>query len=552
MPENYVQTKLNLLSTLDELKAAAGDKIELYKYMIEPLSEDATQAEQQFSIRPEQVESRMRGSRTPEDIFLGVAVTCGLDKVVMPFLGKGLPAEYELMRSIATVSQQKRKKVGVLTTDAKLYGSFDMQSMSQTPNQAIIEELQKQYDLVQVDPTNPIKDRYDVLLAVQPSSLAPAQMENFIAAVKTGQPTAIFEDPFPLFAQDVPGTLAPKQPPGGMNPFMQRQPPQPKGDVAKLWRVLGVDFNGGDVVWQNYNPYPKFRDNGAQKEFVFIEDKAMPEPFNEENAITSGTQQLLFPCPGSLSGQRTSSLKFTPLVTATFKETGVVPYDQIIERSLFGPRFNPALPYIEKLTGERYVIAARITGKLKAENLPMSDKAADDEQMTEEEMTDEEADEHAHDDDDHDHAHDHEHNHEHAPGQGHSPGDLGAKLAQAAPGPAKDAEIDVVVVSDMDCLYSVFFQIRQRGADEGDEIQWHFENVPFVLNILDSLAGDDSLIAIRKHRPVYRTLSRVEEKTAPYEKEADEQKQKFNKDFEKALAEGAERVFGENRGSDQG
>lgn len=36
-------------------------------------------------------------------------------------------------------------------------------------------------------------------------------MENFITAVKSGQPTAIFEDPFPYFNQDVPGTAAPKQ-----------------------------------------------------------------------------------------------------------------------------------------------------------------------------------------------------------------------------------------------------------------------------------------------------------------------------------------------------
>ena len=198
VPENYIQTKLNLLSTLSELKAAAGDKLDVDVRTLDPLSQDATQAEQQFGIRPQPVEGRSRGARAPEDIFLAVAVTCGLDKVVIPFFDRGLPVEYELVRSIATVSQQKRKKVGVLTTDAKLYGGFDMQSMSSTRNEMIIDELQKQYNVVQVDPTAPIKDQYDVLLAVQPSSLGPQQMEHFIAAVKNGQPTAIFEDPFPF------------------------------------------------------------------------------------------------------------------------------------------------------------------------------------------------------------------------------------------------------------------------------------------------------------------------------------------------------------------
>ena len=545
MPENYVQAKLNLLSTLDELKAAAGDKLEVHKYLIDPLSEEATNAEQQYNIRPEKVEGRLRGSRTPEDIFMGVAVTCGLDKVVIPFLGKGLPAEYELMRAIATVSQQKRKKVGVLTTDAKLYGGFDMsnmQSMSQTPNQAIIDDLQKQYDLVQVDPNNPITEHYDVLLAVQPSSLPPGAMEPFIQAVRSGQPTAIFEDPFP-WASDVPGTMAPKQPPGGMNPFMQRQPPQPKGDVSKLWRMLGVKFNGSDVVWQNYNPYPKFRDSGAPKEFVFVEEKAMREPFNEDDPISSRTQQLLFPFPGSFSGVRTSPLKFTPLVTATFKETGVVPYDQIVERTMFGARLNPNLPYLEKVTSEKYVLAARITGKLKPDNLPMSDKSADEEETPgEDEMPadhDHDHADHDHDDADHDHDHIHDHDDGHDHDHEHAEAHPGAKLPPAhpaLPGSNKDGEINVVLVSDIDCLFSVFFQLRQRGGDETDEIQWRMENVPFVLNVLDSLAGDESLIEIRKHRQVHRTLEGVAKQTDPFKEEEDAAKQQFNKDFESARA----------------
>ena len=38
-----------------------------------------------------------------------------------------------------------------------------------------------------------------MLLAVQPSSLGPQEMDNFVAAVAGGQPTAIFEDPAPVF-----------------------------------------------------------------------------------------------------------------------------------------------------------------------------------------------------------------------------------------------------------------------------------------------------------------------------------------------------------------
>ena len=381
VPESYVQTRLNLLATVRELKAVGGDKVEVIGHTVDSFSEEATRAEKQFGIRPQTVISRSRGARNQEEIFMGLAFTCGLDKVVVPFLDRGIPVEYELVRSIVTVSQQKRKKLGVLTTDAKLYGGFDMQSMGMSRNEQIIDELQKQYDVVQVDPANPITEKYDVLLAVQPSSLGPEQMEHFIAAVKAGQPTAIFEDPFPLLAGDVPGTNAPKQPPGGGNPFFnQRQPPQPKGDISKLWKVLGVDFAGDNVIWQTYNPYPKF--GSIQREWVFVDyGSGAQHPFNTRNEISKKLQQVLFLFPGAVSGLHSSQMKFTELVS-TNERTGTVRSDQILERSMMGqPRMNPELPLLERPTNEKYVLAAQISGKPKSENVPMSDKPADEPEM---------------------------------------------------------------------------------------------------------------------------------------------------------------------------
>ena len=515
VPQNYVETKLNLLSTLSELKAAAGDKLDLDVRTIDPLSSDATQAEQQFGIRPQPVEGRSRGARTPEDIFLAVAVTCGLDKVVIPFFDRGLPVEYELVRSIATVSQQKRKKIGVLTTDAKLYGGFDMQSMSSTRNEMIIDELQKQYDVVQVDPTSPIQDQYDVLLAVQPSSLGPAQMGHFIAAVKNGQPTAIFEDPFPVMAGDVTGTAAEKQPPGGMAGMMGgRQPPAPKGNIAPLWSLLGVDFDGHDVIWQDYNPYPQVRGH-LSKEFVFVEEGIADDAINEQDPITSKLQEVLLPYPGTFKGLSSSPLRFTPLLAAG-GETGVVPANQILERSFMGPpRLNPNIGLAEKPTGDRYILAARITGKLKPDHL-MSDKEPDEGDSEPGAEGDSPADGGKEEPKD-------------AADQPAAAGDApdgdapaGEAKADAAPDAKKDAkkadaegpkhtpgDIDVVLVADIDCLYSAFFQLRARGSEEEDEVEWRFENVTFVHNVLDSLAGDDRFIEIRKHRPVHRTLTKV-------------------------------------------
>src|SRR5690606_24295047 len=138
----------------------------------------------------------------------------------------------------------------------------------------------KQYEVVQVDATNAISEKYDVLLTVQPSSLSPEQMDNFFAAGKGGHPTVIFEDPSPVFASSVPATTAPRQPPGGMNPMMMGgQQPPPKAEIGKLWNLLGIDFSGDQIVFQDYNPYPKL--SHLPKEFVFVDEgSGAKEPFN--------------------------------------------------------------------------------------------------------------------------------------------------------------------------------------------------------------------------------------------------------------------------------
>jgi ABC-2 type transport system permease protein len=534
VPESYTTTRLNLISALREFEAVSGDRIKVHIHNTEPLSEEAQRAETLYGIKAVPVMSSERGARKQEDLFMGVAFTSGLEKVVVPFFDRGLPVEYELIRSIATVASPKRKKLGVLTTDAKLYGGFDMQSMASTQDELIIDELKKQYDLVQVDPTNPITEKFDVLLAVQPSSLSPPQMENFVACVKSGQPTAIFEDPCPIFNAAVPGTAAPKQPAGGANPFMMRQPPGEKGDINRLWNLLGVDFAGTEVVWQDYNPYPK---EPFSKEWVFIgRGSGAKEPFNDQARISSDLQQLLFPFPGSVRGQNASTLKFTPLVM-TSEYSGEVPADQVFQRSIMGQGLNPKLSQFETETNEKYILAAKISGKLKTENVPMSDKEASPTEGDSPAPAAKESPAKPADDDKQ---------------GGETPAAPAAKAKAETDKTSESAtkprnpeppakptadEINVVLVADIDCLYSAFFMVRARGQEDDAFINFDFDNVTFVLNTLDVLSGDDRFVEIRKRRFEHRPLGKLTEKTAEARNEADAKRVQFNEEFKAAKAE---------------
>jgi ABC-2 type transport system permease protein len=486
VPEAYVQTRLNLLTILREFQAMGKGMIRVTVHSTEPLSDEAGLAEKRFGIEPKRVPTRQHGVMSFDNIFMSVAVTCGLEKVQLPFIDRGTAVEYELIRSLGTVTQEKRKRVGVLATDAQVFGRMNPMNPGAGGNWTIIDELEKQYDVVQVNPAQPITDKYDVLLAVQPSSLGPEEMNNFVTAVENGQPTAIFEDPMPYFS-NVPGTIMPKRPPGGMEAMFMGSRPQPKGDIRVLWNLLGVDFMANDVVWQNYNPYKKA--GFFPKEFVFVdkdEDKENAQPFGTEDNISLGLQQVLFPFPGSVAKLNASPMKFIALAN-TGKKTGTVRVAEVMQMSPFGGRGELNEDRRQVPTFGEYTLAAEIEGKIKPRQPPAEEKDA---KKADQSNSDDPKDE--------------------------AKGSAGEKK----PAQPKEVDLHVVLVADIDMLSDAFFQLREMGESQENEINFQFDNVAFILNVLDKLAGDERFIEIRKRRPRHHTMTRIEKETQAAQDEA--------------------------------
>lgn len=512
VPESYVETRLGLLATLREIAARGGKMVRLRIHDTRPLSDEAQQAEQQFSITSQAVFSRSRGAISREQIYMGVAFTAGLEKVVVPFVNSFTPVEYELVRSIATVAEEKRKKLGVLNTDARLYASFNFQTMSPGRNDMLIDELEKQYEVVQVSPDTPIKDDIDVLLAVQPSSLSPEQMTNFITAVKKGIPTAVFEDPLPL-TRDVTRTNAPKRP--QQNPMMGMfgggQQPLPKGDIKKLWKLLGIDFEANEIVYQDYNPQPKL-DAVFRPGWLWIDAGASDQPvFSQKDEITSGLQQMLLLYAGSLKHLNASDMKFEALIT-TGEDTGVVAISDLEQSNPFGgggmmnldnPRRNPERKY--------FTLAAHVAGELseeEAQELAAQEAAAKAAEKEKEAEKD----------------------------KGKPDAEKSDKDDKSETEKKKRKGLNVVVVADLDLFFQEFFQFRQQTADPDRELNLSLDNITFTLNVLDALAGDDRFIDIRKRRPKHRVLATIENKTKDAKSEAEKEKHKFVVDFDEAAA----------------
>lgn len=629
LPDNYVTTRYNLINMLKEVQAIGGSAVQVtIDDSMEPLSEKAQEAEDQYGITPEQVVYMSQGVQKTEGIFMAAAFSSGAERLVVPFIGPGTPLEYELVHSVVKVAEvsqpdeaksqpdknQKegeeeatddahadskkkkkrqggRKTLGIVRTDAQLTRGPNMQLMQNLNDQAIITELRKQYDVEDLTPGDPIdKDEIDVLVVPQPSSLGLGQLESVLDAIRAGIPTAIFEDPSPDQFRNlrVPGTDEPKQAAGGM--FGRQQGPQPKCDIQQLWDLLGVrmikaqmgrvkspgakdreeaaqDDNidivqvpGGRqmvmrfnlkpdakrkveelrvewtpftaVVYQEYNPYLKLPDIPDYAVFANPNADGAVDVFNPQEPAVSGLHEALFITPGAFEPKKRTKnspqgLKFTPLVTAgtasgvqsiqpqpSLNDSRTSHFDRYLTRKMkivndSEPQSSESdVEWIEvaKLdnqlsdpesrvpTEERYTLAAHLTGHLNSQ--------AQDGESNEEE-----------------------------------PDDLAAEGdEQDADAPAGGEEsqsdepsVNVMLVADLDFLSSQFVQLRNQPI-EG--IDFQFQNVPLVLNLIDALAGDERFLNIRKRTTHHAPLKLIEDQIREAMKASREEEEKFKKQFE--------------------
>jgi ABC-2 type transport system permease protein len=83
---------------------------------------------------------------------------------------------------------------------------------------------------------------------------------------------------------------------------------------------------------------------------------------------------------------------------------------------------------------------------------------------------------------------------------------------------AAAAKINVIAIADLDMISENFFGLRRRKIENLD-----FDNVPFVLNCVDVLAGDESYVSLRKKRPKHRTLIQLEAQAKTFTEELQEQ-----------------------------
>jgi ABC-2 type transport system permease protein len=464
IPEPLVQTRENLLGILREIEARGRPKVTVTIQETEPYSDEARVARERYSISPRAVPDPYTGE-TAQDVYLGVAVTSGVNEQVIPFFDRGLSPEYEIARAIGVVTGATRKRIGIIDTDVRMLGGVDYRSSQLRPTWAAVQELRKQYDIVEVTPADAPAAKVDALVVMLPSRMTQTDMDVALEPVKRGIPTVMLLDPLPMVdlrlapAADLASQLDPYRPAATSRIIF--------GDIRTALVGFGLNWVPASIAWDGFNPHPDLADLPQETVFVGY-GNGNPNAFHRTNPATSGLQEVLLLYPGHLLSIDSPDFTFEPLLQ-TGRLSGTSSFFDVVRPTPTGMAINQSLT--REPDNKQYVLAARVRSK---------------------------------------------------------------KPLSSEPGARP---LDLIAIADIDFISDAFFDIRAVAAASAT-----FDNIPFFLNAIDLLAGDESFIALRNRRGRHRTLERVEAQTRTFMDRRAREEQQAQKDALAALDEARARL----------
>lgn len=419
---------------------AARSEGKLILQVIDPLpfSEEEDRASG-FGLRPINI------GNSADPVYLGIAGTNSVgDDDIIPFLDPAKEAflEYDLAKLVYTLANPKKPVIGLLT-ELPLTAEFNPMSQQAGQPWVIAEQMRQLFEVRTLDSgLEEIADDIKVLMVVHPKNLSDATLYAIDQFLLRGGRALFFVDPFAEVDQGDPA-----DPSGGRR----------ASDLNRLLGAWGIHTDDTHIVADDR--YAMTVGLGADSRPVRhlavlgIEPAAM----SPDDIITSSLNLMTFAFPGHIIRDENASASMHPLIESS-ELAGPIPADQLAIMSdpeMLRADFRP--------TGERYVLAARISGKVPSafpKGLP-------------------------------------------AP-----PGSVSGTPANHLGAAAEP--VNIVLVADTDLLAD---QLWVQSQDYfGQRVHTAFaNNGDFVINALDNLLGSGDLISIRSRASFQRPFSRVQD-----------------------------------------
>ena len=436
-----------------------------------------------------------------ENIFFGLAGTNSVgEEAAIPFLDpqKEPFLEYDIARMIYSLATPEKPVIGLMS-GVMMSGGFDPQAQRPLSPWVITQQVRQLFD-VRTLPTSVerIDDDIDVLWLVHPTNLDEQTLYAIDQFVLRGGRALIFVDPLAEVASAAAG-------PSGFG--------MPSGsNLERLFDAWGVEFSADTVVADDVNALSVSMGFGRTVRHIGLLG-VDANGLDQEDVITSGLETVNIGTAGRFTASDDGGARFEPLVMSS-ERAALVPAVRFQFLSDPGELLNDFRP-----SGERYVLAARLSGPLESafpDGPPRTDSADDDEDGAA--ADDAEAPE--------------------TTADAEPTEDEAAGAAKAAH-IASTEEANVVLVGDVDVLSDRLWVQSQSFL--GQQILTAFaSNGDFVVNALDNLSGSSDLIGLRSRATFSRPFTRVE----ALRREADAQFRATEQRLQDELAE-TERRLGE-------
>jgi len=473
--KSYAQHVEDLLA---EYKKAAGGKIKVKKLNPKP----DTDAED--SAHLDGIEGQMLP--TGDSLYFGLAISYLEQKVALPALppSRERLLEYDISRAISKVANPVKPTIGLMTP-LPMFGMPNnpmMARMGQQPQEpwVIISELQNDFTLRQVPMTSDkIDDDIKVLIVVHPKEITDAVQYAIDQFIMRGGKLIAFLDGLAIMDHSS----------QQQNPMM---PAMGTGSsLDKLLKAWGITFDTSKVV-ADINFTSRFMNRNNQPESAPAVLSIKPQGINKDDVVTAQIDSLLVPFAGAFSGTPASGLKETVILKST-------PDSQLVE-GFMAQMSGEQITKDFKPSGTAYPIAIRLNGKFKT--------AFPNGKPKETEKSDDKKDE--------------------------------AKKDEKKPEDSlKETKGDnaVVLIGDADMLYDQFcVQIQNFFGQK--IIQPRNGNLNLAQNLVEQMAGDENLIAVRSRATMNRPFERIDKMQA----QAEEAFRAERKKLEDSLRETQQRL----------
>ena len=430
---------------LEEMAQRSKGKIKLTVLDPEPFSEPEDRANE-FGLTAAPVGAK------GENLYFGLAGTNSTDgREVIPFFApdKEEFLEYEVASLVYRLAHPKRAVVGLISS-LPIDASFDPETGQMRQGWASLAQVRELFDVKALTPdTASIDPEIGVLMLVHPKGLAPQTLYAIDQFVMRGGKVLAFIDPE-------------SEQSGPQNPMMGMGVSR-ASDLGPLLASWGIDFDPKKVLADGKLALSVSMRQGEPPSRHLGILALGRDNLDRKDVVSSGLEAINVMTAGVLSPHKGGTAKFEPLMQSSTGAAllGSERFAMLTDPQSLLDGFRP--------TGERYVVAARIHGKL---NSAFPNGAPADVKPEAQKPP--------------------------------------VPAPQSTPLKSTQSDANIIVVADTDLLADMMWVRTQNVLGQRVAVAWA-NNGDFLANALDNLAGSADLISVRGRQSFFRPFEKVDE-----------------------------------------